>query len=110
MEQPVDLVNLVNSPERYFNNDRLIRECFTKLGAHIRSCHAKDVILHHTTLVHLDEVRPGQGRLNYAAYLEELNKLDPDTPLMLEHLPNAEEYALAAQHIRSVAEQHGHSL
>jgi sugar phosphate isomerase/epimerase len=99
----LDPVNIVNSPERYFHNDVLIRECFAKLGSHIRSCHAKDVILHNKALVHLDEVRPGLGKLRYDVYLAELNKLDPDTPLMLEHLPTAEEYVLAADYIRGMA-------
>ena len=101
----LDPVNFVSSPQVYFNNTRLIRECFEKLGPHIKSCHAKDILLQediYTT--HLDEVRPGLGNLDYAAFLEELSKW-PDTPLMLEHLPNAEEYRLAAEHIRSVAKK-----
>jgi sugar phosphate isomerase/epimerase len=106
----LDPVNLINSPGRYFNNASLIHECFAKLGSRIRSCHAKDVILHNKALVHLDEVRPGLGKLDYEAYLDELNQLDGDTPLMLEHLPDAGEYTLAAQHIRSVAERQGYAL
>ena len=53
--------------------------------------------------VHLDEVRPGLGRLDYKVYLKELSLLDKDTPLMLEHLETEAEYILAAAHIRSVA-------
>ncbi len=99
----LDPVNLVNSPERYFFNGKLIRECFAKLGPHIKSCHAKDITLGSKGQLHLDEVRPGLGALDYAVYLRELNQLDPDMPLMLEHLPSEEEYALAAAHIRAVA-------
>ncbi len=54
----LDPVNIVNSPERFFNTGALIRECFAKLGPRIRSCHAKDVTLRNMALVHLDEVRP----------------------------------------------------
>jgi sugar phosphate isomerase/epimerase len=99
----LDPVNLICSPQRYFNNASLIRECFTKLGPYIRSCHAKDIALSGKLTVHLDEVRPGLGGLDYRAYLHELARLDPDTPLMLEHLPNADEYAAAADYIRSIA-------
>jgi sugar phosphate isomerase/epimerase len=53
----------------------------------------------------LEEVRPGQGNLDYVTFLGELDRLDPDTPIMLEHLPNQEEYALAAEYIRTVAQQ-----
>lgn len=103
----LDPVNLICSPQRYFGNAALIRECFRQLGPYIKSCHAKDIALSGRLTTHLDEVRPGLGGLDYGAYLEELNRLDPDTPLMLEHLPDAQEYALAAAYVRSVAEQKG---
>jgi sugar phosphate isomerase/epimerase len=103
----LDPVNLVCSPQRYFATGHLIEECFAKLGAHIRSCHAKDILLHNNLTVHLDEVRPGQGKLDYPTFLRCLNRLDADVPLMLEHLPNEEEYCLAAAHIRSVADKEG---
>lgn len=41
----LDPVNWVNSPQRYFANAALIREAVAKLGPHIRSCHAKDIVL-----------------------------------------------------------------
>ena len=106
----LDPVNFVSSPQLYFNNSQLIRECFDKLGPHIRSCHAKDIILNEEIYTpHLTEVRPGLGGLDYATFLRELSRF-PDVPLMLEHLPNAEEYRLAAEHIRSVAESIGLSF
>lgn len=105
----LDPVNLVCSPQRYFRNGRLIRECFKKLGPYIKSCHAKDILLQPRLTTHLDEVRPGVGGLDYTTFLKELSKL-PGTPLMLEHLPNAEEYRLAAEHIRGVARRIGLSF
>ena len=101
----LDPVNLVLSPQRYYNNADLIRECFAQFGQHIKSCHAKDILLSGKLTTHLDEVRIGTGDLDYRVYLTELNKLDPDMPLMLEHLPRAEEYELAAAHVRKVAEE-----
>ncbi len=105
----LDPVNLVCSPQRYYGNGKLIRECFEKLGPYIKSCHAKDILLHPKLTTHLDEIRPGKGGLDYATFLRELNKL-PGVPLMLEHLPNAEEYRQAADHIRSVAQSVGLSF
>ncbi len=102
-----DPVNLINRPKRYFENASLLRECFRKLGPHIKSCHAKDILLADKLTVHLDEVAPGEGVLDYTVYLQELNKLDADTPLMLEHLSGADEYARGAAHIRSVASEAG---
>ncbi len=103
----LDPVNIVSSPARYFRSGDLIRECFEKLGPHVKSCHAKDILLADKLTVHLDEVRPGLGGLDIAAYLRELDKLDADVPLMVEHLPTAEEYDLAVAHIRGVADETG---
>jgi len=66
--------------------------------------------MHKKLTVHIDEVRPGTGQLDYGTFLRELSKLDPDTPLMLEHLRTEEEYALAAGHVRSVARELGLTL
>ncbi len=104
-----DPVNLVCSPQRYYGNGELIRECFRKLGPNIKSCHAKDILLQQKLTTHLDEVRPGTGGLDYVTFLKELSKLK-DVPLMLEHLPNAEEYRLAAEYVRSVAVKAGVSF
>ena len=99
----LDPVNMVRSPREYYNNGALIREMFSKLGAHVVSCHAKDIILREDNYIpQMDEVRAGLGNLDYAVYLKELAKLR-DVPLMMEHLETAEDYARAAAHIRSVA-------
>jgi sugar phosphate isomerase/epimerase len=100
----LDPVNMICSPQRYFNNAAFLRECFAKLGPHIKSCHAKDILLRNTLTVHLDEMRPGLGRLDYRVYLHELAALEADVPLMVEHLPNEHEYQLAVDYIRSVAQ------
>jgi len=102
-----DPVNLVCSPQRYYRNGALMKDFLARLGPLIKSCHAKDISLSDKFTVHLDEVRPGLGGLDYPVLLTELSKLGPDVPLMLEHLPTKEEYALAGQHICSVAKEHG---
>ena len=105
----LDPVNLVCSPQRYYGNGNLIRECFAKLGPYIKSCHGKDILLQTNLTTHLDEIRPGLGGLDYATFLKELSKR-PGVPLMLEHLPNAEEYRLAAEYVRSVGKKVGVSF
>jgi sugar phosphate isomerase/epimerase len=106
----LDPANLLCSPQRYFGNADLIRECFAKLGPHIRSCHAKDIALSSKLMTHLDEVRPGLGGMDYHVYLKEINKLEPDAPLMLEHLATEGEYTQAAEFVRSIAAAEGISL
>jgi sugar phosphate isomerase/epimerase len=103
----IDMVNVINSPQRYFDNAALIREWFAKLGPYIKSCHAKDTLLATKLTTHLDEVRPGLGYLDYGTLLHELDKLDPDMPLMIEHLRAEEDYRLSAEYIRGVADEVG---
>lgn len=102
----LDPVNLVCSPQRYFGNGALIRECFAKLGSYIRSCHAKDIILQEKLTTHLDEIRPGLGGLDYGVFLKELSRLS-DVPMMLEHLSTADEYAQAAEYVRATGAMAG---
>lgn len=103
----LDPVNLVVSPQVYYKNGEMIKEAISKLGAHIKSCHAKDILLLDDQLTpHLPEVRAGLGNLNYSIYLTELNKLK-SVPLMLEHLNSADEYNLAADYVREVGKNNG---
>ncbi len=103
----LDPVNLINTPRRFYDNAGFVRQCFRLLGRYIKSCHAKDVTMEDKALVHLDEVRPGLGRLNYRVLLRELAALPNAVPLMIEHLQTAEEYKAAADYIRSEGEAAG---
>lgn len=105
-----DPVNLISSPQLYYSNAEVIRDFCNKLGPYIRSCHAKDTQLMNELTVFLKEVIPGTGALCYRTYLTELSKLDPDIPVMLEHLETEEEYDQAASYVRLVAEETGETL
>lgn len=98
----LDPVNMISSPQRFFNNSGFLRECFQKLGPWMVSIHAKDIRLETQLTVHLNEARPGLGSLDYAVLLHELSRLPVDTPLIIEHLPD-EEYPPAQEHILDVA-------
>ncbi len=105
-----DPVNLISSPRRYFYNSKLIKDSFELLGPYIKSCHAKDIILRDKLTVHLDEIRPGLGYLDYRVFLRELSKLPEDVPLMLEHLKTPDEYKRAADYIRRTGEEEGMAI
>jgi sugar phosphate isomerase/epimerase len=105
-----DPVNLVCSPRRLYDTGSMIREFCEKLGPWIKSIHAKDVGCDERLTFHVDERRPGQGVLDYAALLRGAERLNPDMPVLLEHLPNEEEYRLAAVHLRSQADACGVKL
>jgi len=98
----LDPVNLITSPQIYYRNGEMIRDCFRKLGPNLRSCHAKDITLREDNYIpQLDEIIAGKGNLDYREFLTELAKLK-DIPLMMEHMGTAEEYNQAAKYIRSV--------
>ena len=93
------------TPRVYFENGALIRECFAKLGPHIVSCHAKDILLHHQAALHLDEVMIGDGVLDYPDLPPELARLS-DVPLMLEHLDGGD-YAVARDRLFAIGRECG---
>ncbi len=95
----LDPCNLINSPEKFYDNAGLLDECFDKLAPWIVSCHAKDLAWEVEMNVHFREVRPGLGSLDYRVFLARLAALPDPPPLMIEHLKGAEEYTAAARHI-----------
>jgi sugar phosphate isomerase/epimerase len=100
----LDPVNIILTPRQYFHNGDLIKRCFELLGPYIISCHAKDILLGNTLALHFNEANPGRGRLDYATYLRELEKLPGDVPILLEHLKSQEEYAEARDYLFKVGE------
>ena len=100
-----DPVNLITSPQLYYKNGEMITETFKKLGKYIKNCHAKDIIIGNDLTLHLSEVLPGFGNLDYVTFLKELSKLK-NVPLMIEHLKTEEEFDRAARHIRDIGRQH----
>lgn len=106
----LDVVNIINGVDRYFGNRAVIEECFRKLGPHIVSCHLKDIRLESQLTVHLNEVMVGEGALDIATHLREVERLAHNPPVMLEHLRTAEDYDRARAHVVAVARQVGVSL
>lgn len=102
----LDVVNMISSPQKFFNNAAFIKECFSKLGPFIKSIHAKDILLLPKLTVNLEERRPGLGALDYGVYLSETSRLK-DIPFMLEHLEKMEDYRLAADYVRSEGKKAG---
>jgi len=106
----LDIVNIINSPRRYFDTTSIIRECFAKLGPHVVSCHLKDVKLQSGLTTHLDEVLVGEGDLDITTYLLEAEKLPQQPPVLLEHLETKEEFDQAREYVVKLAKEAGVSL
>lgn len=105
----LDPVNMISSPQKYFNNAEFIIECFNKLGPYIKSIHAKDITILPKLTLHLEERRPGLGSIDYAVFLKEASRMK-DVPFMLEHLETPEEYNLAADFVRKTGKNAGISF
>ena len=88
----LDIINMINSAERYFCAEEFIDECIGLLGGKIKSCHIKDVHLKEEYTFQLEECAPGKGEFPLRHYASRLNELDSDMPLILEHLNTDEEY------------------
>jgi sugar phosphate isomerase/epimerase len=106
----LDVCNTMNSPVKLYNNSAGIRECFAKLGPWIKSCHAKDLKWGPGVQVWIQEVIPGTGLIDYKTLLQQLSRLKPEAPLMLEHLHSEAEYTQGRQYIQGVARSLGLSF
>ncbi len=88
----MDIINMISSAERYFGAEEFVDECVEALGNRIKSCHIKDVHLDEKYTLRLEECGPGDGEFPLRYYVQRINELDPDMPVILEHLNTDEEY------------------
>ena len=98
----VDIVNMLTSPRTYFDNRNLVQKTFSLLGPHIRSCHVKDAILDHSLTVSIRETECGLGGLDLSYYIREADRLDPDMPMIIEHLPDISKYRQAIAYVKGL--------
>jgi sugar phosphate isomerase/epimerase len=98
-----DPVNMINSPASYYGNADLIRDFMRFFGTRIKSCHAKDILLEDEVFtVRFKECAPGEGIIDFRTFIEEIDSVDPEIPLMLEHLPTPDGYERAAAFLAQV--------
>ena len=106
-----DPVNCINCPRLFYDNAAFVIDEFRILGDKIVSMHLKDIdIRHDPPSVMLDEVRIGTGGMDYVSLLKQIDKLHPDLPVMLEHLPDEETYDAAAKAVRNFAKDAGATI
>ena len=88
----MDIINMTNSVERYFRAEELVDACAELLADRIRSCHVKDVHLSDQLTTRLEECAPGRGEYPIRYYAEKMHAIDPEMPMILEHLQKDGEY------------------
>lgn len=99
----LDLINMVTSPQKYFFMDEFMDECFEKLGSQIRSCHLKDIKLLDDYTFQLRECGCGEGILDVARYMKKASEIDPDMPVIIEHLASDEAYVKSFHYVEKLA-------
>lgn len=85
----LDIINMINCPKRYFFAEEFTKECFEILGPYIVSCHLKDIQLLEDYTFQLRECACGEGSFNFINYMKMAHELDPDMPMIIEHLPES---------------------
>lgn len=98
----LDVVNMINCPERYFFSGDFLEEVFDKLGDYVRSCHLKDIRLREELTFQLQEVACGEGTLDIGKYISLAHKCDPDMPMIIEHLETDEEYERSLSYVKDI--------
>ena len=95
----LDMINWINSFERYRYQRQFMDEVFEKLHGRIVSCHFKDCILKNDLTFQIKEVPVGEGAFDIDYYVSKVNEEDPELPLMIEHLPTKRAYIKSMRYI-----------
>lgn len=98
----MDLANWITSPDRYFNNREFMEQCFAMLGDRIKSCHIKDVSLGEEFTFQLKETACGDGTLDLKNYIRLAERVNPDMPVIIEHLKGDEEYLESLAYVKKL--------
>lgn len=84
----MDPVNFIGSVGDVHDTTRVLTELFDKLGQSIIAAHLKDCALEDQLVLHIKEVLPGTGTLDYGLLLTRMQALQPDVYALIEHLPD----------------------
>lgn len=96
----MDFFNMVNCPQRYLFHKQFMDECFQKLGGYIKSCHLKDVKLLPEFTFQLKECACGEGEINLEHYTRRINEIDPEMPVIIEHLQEDRDYIDSVRYVK----------
>ena len=96
----MDIINMINCPDRYFYCTEFLTECFELLGPHIRSCHLKDIRLEPEFTFRLTECACGEGSFDLETYARLATEACPDMPMIIEHLHGDDEYVKSVEYVK----------
>jgi len=102
----LDPVNFVGTVRDVHDTTRLLNELYDVLGADMIALHAKDCAIQDAHVVHIVEVIPCTGTMNYELLMRRWLECCPDGYFLILHLPDAK-VLIALQAIRRVADRLG---
>jgi sugar phosphate isomerase/epimerase len=105
----VDPVNFIGTVRDAHDTAHVINELFDLLGPDIVAGHAKDCALEEALVVHIKEVVPGRGTLDYSLFLRRFAACCPHGYLLIEHLPD-DQIPTARAAVCAAADQAGLSF
>ena len=97
----LDIINMINTPERYFMHEEFLEHTFDLLGSRIKSCHMKDIKLLDGYTFQLKECACGEGTFSLEKYAQLIDGVNPDMPVIIEHLGSDEEYFSSVKYVRN---------
>lgn len=96
----MDIINMINCPERYFFPEEFLDKTFELLKGKIKSCHLKDVNLLADFTFQLRECAPGEGTFPLELYAELASKENSDMPMIIEHLHGDNAYRESVEYVK----------
>lgn len=102
----MDIWNFIADPYWYTHQEELMEETFSLLGEQIVSCHIKDITLDLGVTTAIRETEIGTGAGNHSCYLSHISRLDPDMPVLIEHLDQFEQYHAALRYLSALPVPH----
>lgn len=73
-----------------------------RLGQYIKSFHIKNVIMKPNLTTIIQEVFLGDGEFDLNNYINRINTISEDMPVIIEHLGNEDEYVNAVKRIEFI--------
>lgn len=105
----LDPVNFVGTVRDAHDTSRLLNEIYDVLGDSMIAVHAKDCAIQDAHVVHISEVIPCTGTMNYEILMKRWVECCPEGYFLIEHLPD-DKVIIAREAIAMKAEQFGITL
>jgi sugar phosphate isomerase/epimerase len=110
LDTPEHIREVIRAFGDVWANGGAIRHMWETLGGcYTSSAHVKDVRADPELVVHISEVSPGEGMLDFDAFFEVVRHLGENTAVIVEHLP-ADRALPAIAFVKREAEERGFTL